>query len=212
MYSSHITHIPPQIKTINIYQIYFIFKNNSVSNYALQHENNWLIVTNEREMLLKVKVGLLLQNLPGWNEEKHGPQVCVPDDIRTRNLPNACRKFANNFFATSVSVCACWPKPTVGRHENFAVSSHSFYEKLGHYFIHFSKYHIKILLGDFSAKLGIENIFKPTIGNDTLHQDNKDSYFRIVNFPTSSDLVVKEQYVAPPKHLYIHLGLSCWKN
>jgi hypothetical protein len=32
------------------------------------------------------------------------------------------------------------------------------------------KYHIKILLGDFDAKLGREEILKQTIGNDSLHQ------------------------------------------
>ena len=35
-------------------------------------------------------------------------------------------------------------------------------------FNHFPKYHMKILLGDFNAKLGTDNIFKPIIGNDIL--------------------------------------------
>ena len=47
-------------------------------------------------------------------------------------------------------------------------------------FYHFSKYHIKILLGDFNAKLGRENIFKPTNGNESLHQDSNDNCIRIV--------------------------------
>ena len=50
---------------------------------------------------------------------------------------------------------------------------------------------IKILLGDFNAKVGRENIFKPTIGNESLHQDNNDNGVRIVNFATSNNLVVK---------------------
>jgi hypothetical protein len=33
----------------------------------------------------------------------------------------------------------------------------------------FPKYHMKIL-GDFNAKLGREDIFKPTIGNECLHK------------------------------------------
>jgi len=50
---------------------------------------------------------------------------------------------------------------------------------------------MKILLGDFNAKVGRENIFKPTIGNKSLHQDSNDNGGRIVNFATSKNLVVK---------------------
>jgi len=50
---------------------------------------------------------------------------------------------------------------------------------------------MKILLGDFNAKLGRENVFKPTIGNESLHQDSNDSGVRIVNLATSKNLVVK---------------------
>ena len=32
---------------------------------------------------------------------------------------------------------------------------------------------MKILLGDFNAKLEREDIFKPTIGNESVHQDTK---------------------------------------
>jgi hypothetical protein len=41
----------------------------------------------------------------------------------------------------------------------------SFYEELGRVINHFPRYDMKILLGDFNAKVGRENIFKPTIGN-----------------------------------------------
>jgi hypothetical protein len=41
----------------------------------------------------------------------------------------------------------------------------SFYEKLERVFDKFPTYHMKILLGDFHAKVGKEDIFKPTFGN-----------------------------------------------
>jgi exonuclease III len=44
-----------------------------------------------------------------------------------------------------------------------------FYEELEQVFDKFLKYHMKILLGDFNAKVGREDIFKPTIGNKSLH-------------------------------------------
>ena len=53
------------------------------------------------------------------------------------------------------------------------------------------QYHMKLLLGDFNAKVGRENIFKPTIGQESLHQDSNDNGFRLVNFTTSKNLVVK---------------------
>jgi hypothetical protein len=39
---------------------------------------------------------------------------------------------------------------------------------------------MKILLGDFNAKVGRENIFKPTIRNAGLHQDSNNNCVRIV--------------------------------
>jgi hypothetical protein len=50
---------------------------------------------------------------------------------------------------------------------------------------------IKILLGDFNENVGTENIFKPTIGYESLHQDSNNNGVRIVNFATSKYLVVK---------------------
>jgi len=67
----------------------------------------------------------------------------------------------------------------------------SLYEELEQVYDHFSKYHMKMLLGDFNAKVGIENIFKPTIGQKRLHQDCNDNGGRLVNFATSQNLVVK---------------------
>ena len=60
-------------------------------------------------------------------------------------------------------------------------SKDSFYEELEQGFDHFPRYHMKIPLGDFNAKVGIENIFKPTIGKESLHQDSNDNGVRIVN-------------------------------
>ena len=75
--------------------------------------------------------------------------------------------------------------------KKFDDSKDSFYEELEQVFVHFPRYHMKNLLGDFNAKVGRENIFKPTIGNENLHQDSNDNGVRIVNFATSKNLVVK---------------------
>jgi hypothetical protein len=60
-----------------------------------------------------------------------------------------------------------------------------FYEELEQVFDKFPRCHMKILLGDFSAKAGREDIFKPTIGNESLHEISNDNGVRAVNFATS---------------------------
>ena len=70
-------------------------------------------------------------------------------------------------------------------------SKDRFYEELEQVFDHFPRYHMKNLLGEFNAKVGRENIFKPTIGNESPHQDSNDNGVRIVHFGTSKNLVVK---------------------
>ena len=43
---------------------------------------------------------------------------------------------------------------------------------------------MKILLGYFNVKVRRENIFKPTIWNESVHQDSIDNGVRIASFVT----------------------------
>ena len=81
-------------------------------------------------------------------------------------------------------------------------SKYSFYKELEHIFDH-----MKILLRDFNAKVGRENIFKPTIGNESLHQDSKDIGVRLVNFATSKNLVVRST-MFPHRNIHKHTWTS----
>jgi hypothetical protein len=67
----------------------------------------------------------------------------------------------------------------------------SFYEELERVFHKFPKYHMKIMLGDFNAKVGMEDIFKPTIGNESLYKISNNNGVRSVNFATSKNIRVK---------------------
>jgi hypothetical protein len=67
----------------------------------------------------------------------------------------------------------------------------SFYEELECFFDKFPKYHMKILLGVFNAKVGRERTFKPTIWNESLHEISNDNGIRVVNFATSKNLSQK---------------------
>jgi hypothetical protein len=64
----------------------------------------------------------------------------------------------------------------------------SFYEELGRVFDQFPRYDKKIFFGDFNAKVGREDIFKLTIGNDSSHQISNDNGVKVVNFATSKNL------------------------
>jgi hypothetical protein len=79
----------------------------------------------------------------------------------------------------------------------------SFYEILERIFDKFSKYHMKILLGDLNAKVGREDIFKLTIGNDSLHEISNDNGVRVVNFATYKNLIVKST-VLPHRNSHKH--------
>jgi hypothetical protein len=67
----------------------------------------------------------------------------------------------------------------------------SFFEELGRAFDQFPRYDMKILLDDFSAKVGRKDIFKMTVGNKSLPEINNDSGVIVVNFATSKNLVVR---------------------
>jgi hypothetical protein len=67
----------------------------------------------------------------------------------------------------------------------------SFYKKLEQILEQFPRNHMKILVGDFNAKVGREDIFKPVIGNESLHEANNDKGVRVVNFATLKNLIVR---------------------
>jgi hypothetical protein len=48
-----------------------------------------------------------------------------------------------------------------------------------------------MLLGHFNAEVGREDIFKPTIGNESLHIISNDNGVRVVNFATVKILLSK---------------------
>jgi hypothetical protein len=66
-----------------------------------------------------------------------------------------------------------------------------FYKELEQVFDKFPKYNMKILVGDFIAKVGRGDIFKQTIGNENLHEISNDNGVGVVSFATSKNLIVK---------------------
>jgi hypothetical protein len=66
---------------------------------------------------------------------------------------------------------------------------------------------MKILLGDFNAKVRREDIFKPIIGNESLHEASSDNGVRVVNFATSKNLNVKST-TFPHRDIHKHTWTS----
>jgi hypothetical protein len=66
---------------------------------------------------------------------------------------------------------------------------------------------MKILFGDFNAKVGSEDIFKLTIGNESLHKISNDNGVRLVNSATSKYLTVKSMMF--PHH---NIHKYTWKS
>jgi hypothetical protein len=59
----------------------------------------------------------------------------------------------------------------------------SFYEELEHALEKSPKYHTKIFVGNFNAKVGKEDVYKPRIGNGSLRVITNDSWGRVANLP-----------------------------
>jgi hypothetical protein len=84
----------------------------------------------------------------------------------------------------------CWCDVVLNVHtptEDKIDMKDSFYEELEYVFNKFPKYHMKILLVGFRAEVGREDIFKPTIGNEGLHEIGNNNGVRVVNFVTSKN-------------------------
>jgi hypothetical protein len=68
-------------------------------------------------------------------------------------------------------------------------TKNKFYEVLENIFDEYPKYRMNILFKDINAKLGTNNIFKLTIGNESLYDTNNYNGIREVNYATSKDLI-----------------------
>jgi hypothetical protein len=71
----------------------------------------------------------------------------------------------------------------------------------------FPRYNTKILLDDLNAKVGRRNIFKTTVGNESLHEISNGNGDRVVNFATSKNLIVKST-MFPHRNIHKHTWTS----
>jgi hypothetical protein len=65
----------------------------------------------------------------------------------------------------------------------------------------FKKSHIKILVRDFSAEVGREDVFNHTVGNLGVQETSNDNVDRVVNFATSKNLLI-DSTMSPHRNIY----------
>ena len=66
----------------------------------------------------------------------------------------------------------------------------SFYEKLEKLYDDAPRHDVKIVLGDFNAKIGKEKAFRPTIGKESLHEDSNSNGIRLIDFATGKGMSI----------------------
>ena len=69
------------------------------------------------------------------------------------------------------------------------------------------KYDVKIIIGDFNAKVGREEVWKPIIGKHSLHTESNDNGTKLISFATSLNMVIGSTLYP---HRDIHKGT--WKS
>lgn len=66
----------------------------------------------------------------------------------------------------------------------------SFYDEIDHLWGSCPKHDVKIIMGDFNAKIGRKEEFRPVIGKFSLHLDTNDNGSRLISFAASHDMII----------------------
>ncbi|XP_039282986.1 uncharacterized protein LOC120351088 [Nilaparvata lugens] len=76
-----------------------------------------------------------------------------------------------------------------------------FYERLENVYKNTPEHDVKLILGDFNAKLGKEACHRPTIGPYSLHDESNENGLRMIDFAGGNNMTISSTYF---KHKDIH--------
>ncbi|XP_051864248.1 uncharacterized protein LOC127566265 [Drosophila albomicans] len=99
------------------------------------------------------------------------------------------------FFNLSI-ICAHAPTE-----EKDDAAKDAFYARLEDTYDRCPNHDVKIILGDFNAKVGRERIFDRTVGQFSLHETTSNNGFRLIDFAAARNMVVSSTRF---RHLDIH--------
>jgi exonuclease III len=92
------------------------------------------------------------------------------------------------------------------KNKNEAIKT-EFYERLETVCDLLPNSNVKILLGDFNAKIGQEPFFSPTIGKNSLHVNSNENDTRLINVAMTRNMVISS-ITFPHKNIYEHRSCS----
>jgi sorting nexin-29 len=112
----------------------------------------------------------------------------------------SCIRITGKFFNYSIINAHA---PT---EEKSDIEKEAFYVKLSKTYQDCPNHDIKIVVGDFNAKIGRESFYTSVVGKHSLHADTSDNGTRLIDFAVSHNMIVGSTYL-PRKD--IHKGT--WK-
>lgn len=128
-----------------------------------------------------------------------------------------CKALVLNFHPINEKLCTIRIK---GKFKNYSlICAHAptnesddtvkdeFYEQLSRTYNECPGHDIKVILGDLNAKIGREEIFRPTIGKYSLHEETNENGLRVIDFATEKGMVVRSTFFM---HKKIHL--ATWES
>jgi len=132
--------------------------------------------------------------------------------VSDKLLPNVKRFEAINDRICYLELKCKWYKlviingyaPTEDKNET---TKDEFYERLNMIYDQLPKSNVKILLGDFNAKIGVEPHFSPTIGKNSLHTKSNDNGTRLINFAMARNMVISST-TFPHKNIHKQTWVS----
>ncbi|XP_051858036.1 uncharacterized protein LOC127565056 [Drosophila albomicans] len=107
----------------------------------------------------------------------------------------ATNRVKARFFNLSI-ICAHAPTE-----EKDDAAKDAFYARLEDTYDRCPNHDVKIILGDFNAKVGRERIFDRTVGQFSLHETTSNNGFRLIDFAAARNMVVSSTRF---RHLDIH--------